>query len=527
MVHIALVDDEATQTSYVEGLISRYGEEHSASLKVSKFHNVVNFLESYSADYDIIFMDVKMPLLNGIEAARALRKKDQSVILFFLTSMEQYALAGYEVEAMDYIIKPVSYYDFAHFAALLHCEVYMATGFVDEGCPPSNIIAAYNNIPAGTKKHIYTNPRTGHGGETRNLPAITRIEQLLDPVDRARGAAPAAEAAVSPAEVEKLPGGWYFKPGALKGASRPEVYDYQCPPRLCTLLTRPSFKQSSIRTVLPLAAAPKAPLCLAIEGLDDDKSGASLLKVEVNGKELFAGANTFKESVWSRMSFMIPAEYLKAGNNEIRISDVTPDTPSRSACAATPEEAKRDSQWGWIQISEMIVTDPAGDFAAFADGGKNARWRQSNAGLEGVPGKIAAGGGKVVFTAGEAPRLVLSFFRTPRDPKIAVPEGASVRVSIEAAGKGKAQFALNTYLPYPRTAEKTQKIDRSGYLPGGHYNTYKSPEFELAATSKLITHTFRFGRPVGMVHPDIMLVGPGSMTVTDFRLEVLPSAGRK
>lgn len=82
----------------------------------------------------------------------------------------------------------VSYYDFAHFAALLHCEVYMATGFVDEGCPPSNIIAAFNNIPAGTKKNIYTNPRTGHGGETWNSPGYNRIEELLDPVDPAKKA---------------------------------------------------------------------------------------------------------------------------------------------------------------------------------------------------------------------------------------------------------------------------------------------------------------------------------------------------
>ncbi|MBP5532011.1 MAG: DUF4838 domain-containing protein, partial [Lentisphaeria bacterium] len=66
---------------------------------------------------------------------------------------------------------------------------------------------------------------------------------------------------------EKIPGGWYFKPGAIKGASLPSVYSYQCPARLCIALARPWFKQASGTAVLPLKSAPSEPLCIAIEGL--------------------------------------------------------------------------------------------------------------------------------------------------------------------------------------------------------------------------------------------------------------------
>ena len=337
----------------------------------------------------------------------------------------------------------------------------------------------------------------------------------------------AKPASVFKSGAEKIPGGWYFKPNALKGATLPMVYNYQCPARICISLARPSIKGSSVTAVLPLETAPTAPLCLSIEGLDDDKPGASLLKVEVNRRELFAGPNTFKETEWSRMGFAIPAEYLKAGDNEIRISNVTPDTPSRSARFTDPEEAKNDGQWGWIQISEMMVFDPSGDFAAFASGKKESRWHQDNGGLKTTPGKIVGSDGKIVFTSGAAPQLRLAFFRGHQFPKIAISGGTSVRVSIEASGKGKAQFLLNTYLPYARDASKRQRIGRVGYSGGTHYDTCRSPEFELASTSETISYDFNVPENAGLAFPEIVLSGPGNMTVTKFGFEILSHAASK
>ena len=113
MIRIALVDDEPEQLAATEALLRRYEQEHGADIRLSTFQDAVSFLDPYKADYDMVIMDVKMPYLNGIDAARKLREMDESVILFFLTTMEQYAIRGYEVDAMDYLIKPINYFDFA------------------------------------------------------------------------------------------------------------------------------------------------------------------------------------------------------------------------------------------------------------------------------------------------------------------------------------------------------------------------------------------------------------------------------
>ena len=68
--------------------------------------------EHYTPGFDIIFMDVEMPRLDGFGAAEAIRAVDADVVLVFVTNMAQYAIRGYEVDALDYVLKPVNYYQF-------------------------------------------------------------------------------------------------------------------------------------------------------------------------------------------------------------------------------------------------------------------------------------------------------------------------------------------------------------------------------------------------------------------------------
>ncbi|SCP98431.1 LytR/AlgR family response regulator transcription factor [Anaerobium acetethylicum] len=113
MIKIAIVEDEESQARLLEEYLNRYAEEKKIQFKIQKFTNAVSLLENYSADYDIIFMDIRMPYMNGMDAAHRLRKLDKTVLLIFMTSLTQYAISGYEVEALDYIVKPIGYYDFA------------------------------------------------------------------------------------------------------------------------------------------------------------------------------------------------------------------------------------------------------------------------------------------------------------------------------------------------------------------------------------------------------------------------------
>ena len=113
MIRIAIIEDDKDQAADLEAHIRRYAQEHGSAMDVSVFYNVIVFLEKYSADYDMVFMDIMMPMMNGMDASRMLREKDDKVMLIFVTSMRQYAIQGYEVSASDFIVKPLSYPEFS------------------------------------------------------------------------------------------------------------------------------------------------------------------------------------------------------------------------------------------------------------------------------------------------------------------------------------------------------------------------------------------------------------------------------
>lgn len=113
MIRIAIVEDDKEQAAVLESHIRQYAKEHQNAVTVSVFFNVITFLEKYQAEFDIIFMDIMMPMMNGMDASRMLRQKDDRVMLVFVTSMRQYAIQGYEVSASDFIVKPVSYPEFS------------------------------------------------------------------------------------------------------------------------------------------------------------------------------------------------------------------------------------------------------------------------------------------------------------------------------------------------------------------------------------------------------------------------------
>ncbi|MBQ1491514.1 MAG: response regulator transcription factor, partial [Blautia sp.] len=66
-----------------------------------------------SSSYDILLLDIDMPGVSGMDTARQVRQSDPLVVIVFITNMAQYAIHGYEVEALDYIMKPVGFYDFS------------------------------------------------------------------------------------------------------------------------------------------------------------------------------------------------------------------------------------------------------------------------------------------------------------------------------------------------------------------------------------------------------------------------------
>lgn len=111
-MRIALIDDNKSETDLLEKYLVEFGKGNNILFNVFVFNNAFELLENY-AGYDVIFMDIDMPQLNGIDAAKELRKHDRNAVLIFVTNLAQFAINGYEVNALDYVIKPLGYYDFS------------------------------------------------------------------------------------------------------------------------------------------------------------------------------------------------------------------------------------------------------------------------------------------------------------------------------------------------------------------------------------------------------------------------------
>ncbi|MBO4989036.1 MAG: response regulator transcription factor [Clostridia bacterium] len=131
MYQTAIVEDNERERETLKAYLERYSDLFS----VSVFSSAVDFLTNYVPKYDLVFMDIDMPYLDGMSAAKKLRETDDKVCIIFVTNLAKFAIKGYEVSAFDFIVKPVAYSNFAlkmdrvmnHFAAKTEKEVLIRT----------------------------------------------------------------------------------------------------------------------------------------------------------------------------------------------------------------------------------------------------------------------------------------------------------------------------------------------------------------------------------------------------------------
>ena len=112
MVAIAVVDDDAEARELLGGYITRFAGERGTDAQITGFTDAAELLHHYKPDYDIIFLDIEMAQVDGIKAAQVIRETDPSTVIIFVTNMAQLAIKGYEVEALDFVVKPVDYFSF-------------------------------------------------------------------------------------------------------------------------------------------------------------------------------------------------------------------------------------------------------------------------------------------------------------------------------------------------------------------------------------------------------------------------------
>ncbi len=105
MIQIAIVEDDANYQKQLLNYLHRYEEEYGEQLQPSVFSDGLDIIEANLSAIDIILIDIQMRNMDGMKAAERIRLYDKNVIIIFITNLSQYALQGYKVEAMDYVLK--------------------------------------------------------------------------------------------------------------------------------------------------------------------------------------------------------------------------------------------------------------------------------------------------------------------------------------------------------------------------------------------------------------------------------------
>ena len=112
MIRIAIVEDELQASERLEHFLKCLEQERNEKFAITVLRNAEEFLEKNRQGFELVLMDIELPGMNGMEAAERMRKMDSEAVLVFVTNMAQYAVKGYEVNALDFIVKPVKYADF-------------------------------------------------------------------------------------------------------------------------------------------------------------------------------------------------------------------------------------------------------------------------------------------------------------------------------------------------------------------------------------------------------------------------------
>ncbi|MDY0074925.1 MAG: LytTR family DNA-binding domain-containing protein [Acholeplasmataceae bacterium] len=111
--NIAIVEDSVQSRETLNNYLERYTKDNQHEFNIFHFADGDEIVSDYEAKYDIIFLDIEMKRLDGMTTAQKIRSFDSDVIIIFITNMAQYAISGYSVGALSFLLKPLPYFAFS------------------------------------------------------------------------------------------------------------------------------------------------------------------------------------------------------------------------------------------------------------------------------------------------------------------------------------------------------------------------------------------------------------------------------
>lgn len=115
MIRVGIVEDQEEYRQQLLSYLQTFQEKEGVVFQIETFHDGYDFVERYDSEFDLLLMDIHLPLIDGMSAIEEIRKRDSDVFVIFITSTAQYAVKGYDVNAIGYILKPFNYYSLSEY----------------------------------------------------------------------------------------------------------------------------------------------------------------------------------------------------------------------------------------------------------------------------------------------------------------------------------------------------------------------------------------------------------------------------